>query len=41
MEQFSGQIPYDKLTYREIISIRTVEGIFLCNDFKLKQQMKS
>ena len=40
-EQFNGQIPYDKLTYREIISIVTSEGIKLCNDFKLKQQMKN
>ena len=32
--------PYDKLTYGEIISIVTTEGISLCNDFKLKQQMK-
>ena len=39
-EQFNGQIPYDKLTYGEIISIVTIEGISLCNDFKLKQQMK-
>ncbi|KAL6349740.1 hypothetical protein AAG906_041147 [Vitis piasezkii] len=28
-EQFNGQIPYDKLTYREIISIVTSEGIKL------------
>ena len=40
-EQFNGQIPYDKLTYGEIISIVTAEGIKLCNDFKLKQQMKN
>ena len=33
--------PYDKLTYGEIISIVTTEGISLCNDFKLKQQMKN
>ena len=33
--------PYDKLTYGEIISIITAEGIKLCNDFKLKQQMKN
>ena len=39
-EQFNGQIPYNKLTFREIISIVTTEGISLCNDFKLKQQMK-
>ena len=36
-EQFNGQIPYDKLTYGEIISIVIIEGISLCNDFKLKQ----
>ena len=36
-EQFNGQIPYDKLTFGEIISIVTEEGISLCNDFKLKQ----
>ena len=29
------------LTYGEIISIVTAEGIKLCNDFKLKQQMKN
>ena len=40
-EQFNSQIPYDKLTYGEIISIVTTEGINLCNDFKLKQQMKN
>lgn len=40
-EQFNGQIPYDKLTYSEIISIVTAEGIKLCNDFKLKQQMNN
>ena len=40
-EQFNGQIPYDKLTFGEIISIVTEEGISLCNDFKLKQQMKN
>ncbi|WJZ89863.1 hypothetical protein VitviT2T_009051 [Vitis vinifera] len=39
--QYNGQIPYDKLTYGEIISIVTGEGIKLCNDFKLKQQMKN
>ncbi|RVW34101.1 hypothetical protein CK203_084361 [Vitis vinifera] len=39
-EQYNGQIPYDKLTYGEIISIVIAEGIKLCNDFKLKQQMK-
>ena len=40
-EQFNGQIPYDKLSYGEIISIVTSEAIKLCNDFKLKQQMKN
>ena len=40
-EQFNGQIPYDELTYGEIISIIIVKGINLGNDFKLKQQMKS
>ena len=40
-EQFNGQIPYDKLIYGEIINMVTVEGISLCNDFKLKQHMKS
>ncbi|KAL6316353.1 hypothetical protein AAG906_017990 [Vitis piasezkii] len=40
-EQYNGQIPYDKLTYGEIVSIVTAEGIKLCNDFKLKQQMKN
>ncbi|KAL6312780.1 hypothetical protein AAG906_005932 [Vitis piasezkii] len=40
-EHYNGQIPYDKLTYGEIISIVTAEGIKLCNDFKLKQQMKN
>ena len=40
-EQFNGQIPYDKLTFGEIISIVTAEGISLYNDFKLKQQMKN
>ena len=30
-----------KLTYGDIISIVTAEGIKLCNDFKLKQQMKN
>ena len=41
-EQYNGQISYDKLTYGEIISIVTTEGIKLCNDdFKLKQQMKN
>ena len=33
--------PYDKLTYGEIISIVIAEGIKLCNNFKLKQQMKN
>ena len=40
-EHYNGQIPYDKLTYGEIISIVTAEGIKLCNDFKLKQQIKN
>ncbi|WKA12164.1 hypothetical protein VitviT2T_029580 [Vitis vinifera] len=40
-EQYNGQIPYDKLTYGEIISIVIAEWIKLCNDFKLKQQMKN
>ena len=40
-EQFNGQIPYDKLTYGEIISIVSTEGIKLHNEFKLKQQMKN
>ena len=40
-EQFKGQIPYDKLTYEEIISIATIESIKQCNDFKLNQQMKN
>ena len=35
-KQFNGHIPYDKLTYGEIISIITVKKISLCNDFKLK-----
>ena len=40
-DHYNGQIPYDKLTYGEIISIVIAEGIKLCNDFKLKQQMKN
>ena len=40
-EQYNGQIPYDKLTYGEIISIVIAEGIKLCNDFKLTQQTKN
>ena len=35
-EKINGHIPYDKLTYGEIISIITTEGITICNEFKLK-----
>ena len=40
-EQLNVQIPHDKLMCGDIISIITIKGINLCNDFKLNQQMKS
>ncbi|XP_059633184.1 uncharacterized protein LOC132275972 [Cornus florida] len=36
----NGHIPYDSLTYGDIISTITAEGIALCIDFKLQQQIK-
>ena len=35
-----GHIPYDDLTYGDIISTITAEGIALCTDFKLQQQIQ-
>ncbi|XP_059663551.1 uncharacterized protein LOC132309243 [Cornus florida] len=36
----NGHIPYDSLTYGDIISTITAEGIALCTYFKLQQQIK-
>ncbi|XP_059650142.1 uncharacterized protein LOC132295895 [Cornus florida] len=36
----NGHIPFDSLTYGDIISTITAKGIALCTDFKLQQQIK-
>ncbi|XP_047260672.1 uncharacterized protein LOC124893879, partial [Capsicum annuum] len=39
-DRFEGQIPYDILTYGDLVSFITTTGIELCTDLKLKQQIK-
>ena len=34
------EIPYDRLTYGKLIGICTQEGLNLCNELKLAQQIK-
>ena len=36
----NGRIPYESLTYRELITFVNNEGLALCTDLKLKSQMK-
>ena len=35
-----SEIPYDTLTYGKLIGICTQEGLNLCNELKLDQQIK-
>ncbi|XP_070017384.1 uncharacterized protein [Nicotiana sylvestris] len=39
-DRFNGQIPYDNLTYRDLISFINVTGLDLCTDLKLKSLIK-
>ncbi|KAM3198755.1 hypothetical protein P3L10_034506 [Capsicum annuum] len=39
-DRFEGQIPYNILTYGDLVSFITTTGIELCTDLKLKQQLK-
>ncbi|XP_047261240.1 uncharacterized protein LOC124894713, partial [Capsicum annuum] len=39
-DRFEGQIPYNVLTYGDLVSFITTTGIELCTDLKLKQQLK-
>ncbi|XP_047263406.1 uncharacterized protein LOC107860404 isoform X1 [Capsicum annuum] len=39
-DRFEGKIPYDILTYGDLISFITTVGIDLCTDLKLKKQLK-
>ncbi|KAM3188706.1 hypothetical protein P3L10_034574 [Capsicum annuum] len=39
-DRFEGKIPYDILTYGDLISFITTVGIDLCTDIKLKKQLK-
>ena len=36
----NGGIPYESLTYGELITFVNNEGLALCTDLKLKSQMK-
>ena len=36
----NGRIPYESLTYGELITFVNNEGLALCTDLKLKSQMK-
>ena len=38
--QNNGRIPYDRLTYGDLINIINEEGLLLCSDLRLKQQIK-
>ena len=37
---YNGRIPYESLTYGELITFINNEGLALCTDFKLKSRMK-
>ena len=39
-ETFKGIIPYENLTYGEIISFTQKEGLKICQDMKLQKQLK-
>nr|KJB72069.1 hypothetical protein B456_011G157800 [Gossypium raimondii] len=39
-ENYRGIIPYEKLTYGELISFTQKEGLKLCQDLKLQKQLK-
>lgn len=39
-DRFNGQIPYDNLTYGDLISFINVTGLDLCTDLKLKSFIK-
>ena len=36
----NGRIPYESLTYRKLITFVNNEGLALCTDLKLNNQMK-
>ena len=36
----NGRIPYESLTYEELITFINNEGLAICTDLKLKSQMK-
>ena len=37
---YNGKIPYESLTYRELITFIDNEGLIFCTYLKLKSQMK-
>ncbi|XP_009599403.2 uncharacterized protein [Nicotiana tomentosiformis] len=39
-DRFNGQVPYDNLTYGDLISFINVTGLDLCTDLKLKSLIK-
>nr|KJB15884.1 hypothetical protein B456_002G201500 [Gossypium raimondii] len=39
-ENYKGIIPYEKLTYGELISFTQKEGLKICQDIKLQKQLK-
>ena len=39
-ETFKGIIPYENLTYGEIISFTQKKGLKICQDMKLQKQLK-
>ena len=39
-EKWQGTIPYDELTYGDLISEVKKEGLKLCSQFKLQYQVK-
>ena len=39
-ERFQGTIPYDNLTYGDLISEIKKEGLKLCSQIKLQQKLK-
>lgn len=38
--QYNNKIPYDKLTHGDMVNIINNEGLALCNDLPLRQQIK-
>ena len=38
--QNNERIPYDRLTYGDLVNIINEEGLLLCSDLRLKQQIK-